>query len=168
LQYFRSLHWAWYGAAMPSSAPPHPYQHHRFPSQMLSHAVWLSLHGSCSHRNVEKLLCARGVIVSSRAICTWCHTGGASCTPPWRCRPRLGHTWHLDKVCITLTAVQEAPARPCSRAQTRGRAACRCSLPPVGPSGRGRVLRGRWQAARAPVASVGRPTGTGRGYVWPG
>src|SRR5262249_1906861 len=127
LPYFRSLHWAWWGATMPSSAPPHPSPHHRFPSQMISHAFWLFLHCSFSHRDVEALLYARGMIVSSIAICTWGHTGGASCTPPWLRRPRPGHTWHLAKVCITLNTVQEAHARHCSRAQMRGRAACRCS-----------------------------------------
>ena len=40
---------------MPSSAPPHPYPHQRLPGQMISHAVWLSLHGSCSHRVAEAL-----------------------------------------------------------------------------------------------------------------
>jgi len=50
----------------------------------------------------------------------------ASVTPP----PRPGHTWHLDEVCVTLTTVQAAHARPCSRAQTHGRAACRGSPAP--------------------------------------
>src|SRR5262252_2206070 len=35
-------------------------------------------------------------------------------------------------------------------------------------SGGGRVLRGCWPAARAQVASVGGPTGPGRGRVGPG
>src|SRR5262249_6740652 len=48
LQYFRSLHWTWCGAAMPSSATPHPSPHHRFPGQMISHAVWLYVHCSFS------------------------------------------------------------------------------------------------------------------------
>jgi hypothetical protein len=48
LPYFRSLHGAWCGAAMPSSAAPHPSPPQRSPNQMIRHAVWLSLHGSCS------------------------------------------------------------------------------------------------------------------------
>jgi putative transposase len=104
---------------MPSLATLHLYQHHRFSSQMISHAVWLSLPCSFSHRDVEAFLCDRGVIVSYTAICAWCHTGGSSCTPPWRRHPRPGNTWHIDKVCITINTVQEARARHCSRAQTR-------------------------------------------------
>ena len=110
----------------------------RFPGQIISHAFWLYVHSSCSHRDVEALLCARGVNVSSIAIGTWGQTGGASCTPPWRRCPQLGHTWHLDKVCSTINTVQEAHARHCSRAQTRGRAACRRS-----PTSSRRTVR-RW------------------------
>ena len=53
---------------MTPSAAPDLYKHHRFPGEIISHAVWLYFRFSLSHRDVEELLFVRGVIVSYEAI----------------------------------------------------------------------------------------------------
>jgi putative transposase len=44
--------------------PPRPHYRHRFPAELISHAVWLYHVFSLSFRDVELLLAARGVVVS--------------------------------------------------------------------------------------------------------
>jgi putative transposase len=44
------------------------YKHHRFPAEIISHAVWLYFRFCLSYRDVEELLFVRGVIVSYEAI----------------------------------------------------------------------------------------------------
>jgi putative transposase len=44
------------------------YQHHRFPVEIISHAVWLYCRFCLSYRDVEELLFARGVPVTYKAI----------------------------------------------------------------------------------------------------
>jgi transposase-like protein len=39
------------------------YKNHRFPAEIISHAVWLYFRFCLSYRDVEELLFARGVIV---------------------------------------------------------------------------------------------------------
>jgi transposase-like protein len=56
------------GVAMTPSASPNPYKRHRFPGEIISHAVWLYYRFSLSHRDVEELLFERGIIVSYEAI----------------------------------------------------------------------------------------------------
>jgi putative transposase len=47
-----------------TSAPANLYKHHRFPGEIISHAVWLYFRFPLSHRDVEELLLVRGIIVS--------------------------------------------------------------------------------------------------------
>ena len=69
---------------MTPSASTHPYKHHRFPGEMISHAVWLYVRFCLSQRDVETLLSVRGVIVSYEVMRTWCrkfsymYRGGSS------------------------------------------------------------------------------------------
>ena len=76
---------------MTPSATPNLYKHHRFPGEIISHAVWLYFRFPLSHRDVEELLFVRGVIVSYEAIRKWCRKFGSSassypgCT--WSRRP---------------------------------------------------------------------------------
>ncbi len=44
------------------------YKHHRFPAEIISHAVWLYFRFCLSYRDVEALLFARGVTVTYEAI----------------------------------------------------------------------------------------------------
>jgi len=49
---------------MATPASTKPYKPHRLPDEIISHTVWLSYRFSLSHRDVEKPLFVRGVIVS--------------------------------------------------------------------------------------------------------
>ena len=48
------------------------YRGHRFPAEIISHAVWLYHRFTMSFRDVEDLLAERGIIVSYEAIRYWC------------------------------------------------------------------------------------------------
>ena len=51
---------------------------HRFPAELISHAVWLYHVFSLSFRDVELLLAERGIIVSYESVRQWCLKFGAS------------------------------------------------------------------------------------------
>jgi len=52
------------------------YQRHRFPSEIISHAVWL-YHRSClSFREVEELLAERSITVTYETVGQWCRKFG--------------------------------------------------------------------------------------------
>jgi putative transposase len=53
---------------MDTSAPTHPYKHHRFPAKIISHGVWLYVRFCLSYWDVEEPLFARGIIVTYEAI----------------------------------------------------------------------------------------------------
>ena len=44
------------------------YARHRFPPDVIRHAVWLYLRFTLSYRDVEDLLAERGLIVSNESI----------------------------------------------------------------------------------------------------
>jgi putative transposase len=79
------------------------YKHHRFPVEIISHAVWLYFRFCLSYRDVEELLFARGVTVTYEAIRKWCRKfGQAYANQLRRRRPKLGDKWHLDEVFLTI------------------------------------------------------------------
>lgn len=83
--------------------PPNPHYRHRFPAELISHAVWLYHVFSLSFRDVELILAERGVIVSYESIRRWCRKFGASFANGLRRRrPRPGDKWHLDEVFIRI------------------------------------------------------------------
>ena len=51
-----------------------PYQRHRFPPEIISHAVWLYHRFTLSFRDVEDLLAERGIRVSYNAASSDRHT----------------------------------------------------------------------------------------------
>jgi putative transposase len=86
---------------MTTSTPT--YKNHRFPPDIISHAVWLYFRFCLSYRDVEELLFARGVIVTYEAIRKWCRKfGQAYANQLRRRRPRPGDKWHLDEVFLTI------------------------------------------------------------------
>src|SRR6195952_5809857 len=83
--------------------PPDPHYRHRFPAELISHAVWLYHVFSLSFRDVELILAERGVIVSYESIRRWCLKFGTSFASSLRRRrPRPGDKWHLDEVFIRI------------------------------------------------------------------
>src|SRR5215207_9772323 len=88
---------------MDTSAATTKYKHHRFPAEIISHAVWLYFRFCLSFRDVEELLLERGVVVTYEAIRKWCHKFGQPyATQLRRRRPRPGDKWHLDEMVLTI------------------------------------------------------------------
>jgi putative transposase len=79
------------------------YKNHRFPVEIISHAVWLYFRFCLSFGDVEELLVERGVVVTYEAIRKWCRKfGQAYANQLRRRRPRPGDKWHLDEVFLTI------------------------------------------------------------------
>src|SRR5579872_4550088 len=85
---------------------PTTYRRHRFPAEIISHAVWLYHVFSLSPRDVELILAERGVVGTHESIRHWCHKFGAEFARRLRRRrPRPGDAWHLDEVFIRIRGV---------------------------------------------------------------
>ena len=79
------------------------YHRHRFPPEIISHAVWLYHRFSLGFRDIEDLLAERGVIVSYETVRQWCMKFGHEYA--WNLRRgqrRKGDIWHLDEVFVTI------------------------------------------------------------------
>ena len=84
-----------------------PYAGYRYPSEVISHAVWLYHRFTLSFRDIEDLLAERGVVVSYEAIRQCCLKFGPEYTRKLRKRQgRLGDTWLMDEVFITINGVR--------------------------------------------------------------
>jgi hypothetical protein len=79
------------------------YKNHRFPAEIISHAVWLYFRFCLRYRDVEELLYVRGVIVSYEAIRQWCRKFGRQYANQLRLqRPGPGAKWQLDEGFLTI------------------------------------------------------------------
>src|SRR6204780_20245 len=86
---------------------PDPHYRHRFPAEIISHAVWLYHVFSLSLRDVELLLAERGIVVSYETVRRWCKKFGQTFANRLRRRrPRPGDKWHMDEVFIRIRGVQ--------------------------------------------------------------
>ena len=80
-----------------------PYTSYRYPAEIISHAVWLYFRFTLSHRDVEELLSARGIIVTYETVRQWCLKFGQEFADELRRRaPRRGDKWHLDEVSLSI------------------------------------------------------------------
>src|ERR671936_446859 len=80
-----------------------PYAGHRFPPEVISHAVWLYFRFPLGLRMVEEMLAARGIIVSHETVRQWALKFGQGFANEIRRRlPRPGDKWHLDEVQIKI------------------------------------------------------------------
>jgi putative transposase len=79
------------------------YAGHRFPPEVISHAVWLYFRFPLGLRMVEEMLAARGITVSHETVRQWALKFGQALADQIRRRlPRPGDKWHLDEVVITI------------------------------------------------------------------
>ena len=79
------------------------YRGYRFPPEIISHAIWLYHRFCLSFRDVEDLLAERGIIVSYETIRQWCQKFGPEYARRLKRRQgRLGDTWHLDELFVTI------------------------------------------------------------------
>ncbi len=79
------------------------YRGYRFPPEIISHAVWLYHRFCLSFRDVEDLLAERGIMVTYETIRLWCLKFGPKYARTLKRRQgRLGDTWHLDELFLTI------------------------------------------------------------------
>ena len=93
------------------------YKGHRFPAEIIGHAVWLYFRFPLGLRMVEELLAARGIIVSHETVRQWARKFGQRFANQIRRRlPRVGDKWHLDvlDVLVTADATSRLPSGYCA------------------------------------------------------
>ena len=79
------------------------YKRHRFPPEIIQHAVWLYFRFTLNFRDVEDLLAERGLEISYESIRAWVLKFGAQYARRIaRGRPRPNCRWHLDEVFILV------------------------------------------------------------------
>ncbi len=79
------------------------YVRHRFPPEIIQHAVWLYFRFPLSFRDVEDMLAERGIDVSYESVRRWSVKFGlAYASKLRRSRPRPDARWHLDEVFVTI------------------------------------------------------------------
>ena len=89
------------GAELPTDTASHP--------RSSSYAVWLYYRFGLSFRDVEDLLAQRRVTVTYETIRQWCLKFGPSYARTLRRRRgRLGDTWHLDELFVTLNGRRQS------------------------------------------------------------
>ena len=83
------------------------YKRHRFPSEIIQHAVWLYHRFNLSHRDIEDLLHERGIEVSYEAIRLWCNKFGPEYAKRLnKNRHGFGDTFYIDEVFVKINGVQ--------------------------------------------------------------
>lgn len=83
------------------------FKRHRFPADVIRHAVWLYFRFTLSFRDVEEMLAQRGVDVSYETIRCWTIKFGPQIARNLkRQRPTPSPRWHLDEVVCTIPAAR--------------------------------------------------------------
>src|SRR5205807_4878692 len=79
------------------------YRRHRFPPEIIQHAIWLYLRFTLSYRDVEELLAERGLDVSYETVRRWVLKFGPAIGRRLRQRrPRPSDRWHLDEMVVRI------------------------------------------------------------------
>jgi putative transposase len=79
------------------------YRRHRFPPEIIQHAIWLYLRFTLSYRDVEELLAERGLDISYETVRRWVLKFGPSIARRLRQqRPRPSDLWHLDEMVVRI------------------------------------------------------------------
>ncbi|MPR13586.1 IS6 family transposase [Microvirga tunisiensis] len=82
---------------------PVSYKRHRFPPEIIAHAVWLYFRFPLSLRLVEEMLLERGILVSYETVRRWALKFGPAYTRRLRRKaPSRRDIWHLDEVVVTI------------------------------------------------------------------
>jgi transposase-like protein len=79
------------------------YRRHRFPAEIIQHAIWLYLRFILSYRDVEELIAERGLDVSYETVRRWVLKFGPLIARKLRQgRPRPSARWHLDEMVVRI------------------------------------------------------------------
>ena len=83
---------------------PVSYKHHRFPPEIIAHAVWLYFRLPLSLRLVEEMLLERGIVVSYETVRRWALKFGPAYARRLRRKtPSRRDIWHLDEVVVMIS-----------------------------------------------------------------
>src|SRR5215468_9047579 len=79
------------------------YRRHRFPPEIIQHAIWLYLRFTLSYRDVEELLAERGLDISYETVRRWVLKFGPAIARRLRQRrPVPSDRWHLDEMVVLI------------------------------------------------------------------
>src|SRR5205809_4883827 len=79
------------------------YRRHRFPPEIIQHAIWLYLRFTLSYRDVEELLAERGLDISYETVRRWVLKFGPAIARRLRQRRlRPSDRWHLDEMVVRI------------------------------------------------------------------
>ena len=82
---------------------PVSFKRHRFPAEIIRHAVWLYFRFTLSLRDVEEMLAERGIEVSYETIRCWTRKFGPQFARRLKkLRPAPSPRWHLDEMVCTV------------------------------------------------------------------
>jgi putative transposase len=82
---------------------PVSYKRHRFPPEIIAHAVWLYFRFTLSLRLVEEMLLELGIVVSYETIRRWAIKFGADYAHRLKRKAPSRHDiWYLDEVVISI------------------------------------------------------------------
>jgi putative transposase len=82
---------------------PASYKRHRFPPEIIAHAVWLYFRFPLSLRLIEEMLLERGIVVSYETVRRWALKFGTAYARRLRRKtPSHRDIWHLDEVVVTI------------------------------------------------------------------
>jgi hypothetical protein len=97
------------------------YSRHRFPPEIIQHAIWIYLRFTLSYRDVEKLLAERGLDLSYETVRRWVlKFGPVIARQLRRRRPRPSNRWHLDEILDPARTSAENSGFPCQRERKSG------------------------------------------------
>jgi putative transposase len=83
------------------------YKRHRFPPEIIQHAVWLGHRFNLSTRDIEDLLAVRGMSVSYESIRLWCIKFGPRYARRLKRQHRdYGDTFFIDEVFVKIRGRQ--------------------------------------------------------------
>jgi len=82
----------------------HRYKRHRFPAEVIAHAVWLYHRFPLSLRDVEDLLAERGIDVLFQTVSEWAAKFSRKFAHHLRRRSRgnFADKWHLDEMVVSI------------------------------------------------------------------
>src|SRR5580693_4279733 len=81
------------------------YRRHRFPPEIIQHAIWLYLRFTLSYRDVEELLAERGLDISYETVRRWVLKFGPLIARRLRQRrPQPSKRWHLDEMVVRIAS----------------------------------------------------------------
>ena len=79
------------------------YRRHRFPPEIIHHAIWLYLRFTLSYRDVEELLAERGLDISYETVRRWVLKFGPAIARRLRQRRRRpSNRWLLDEMVVRI------------------------------------------------------------------